>query len=326
MIKPIELSVELPMSIPGGLSTTTKVWEVLEASHAGNLDKVKALAATEPGLLYAQYNYTPPIHFAVREGHLPLTEYLLNQGALDLTYRIYPFLDTLLTIALDRNHHHIAALLQEYLHDDAHVKYRGDHGEIHYNRSEEANAFEQAVDEGRIDEVADLLKGNPALAQDLTFFWSEGILTMPAKDGNYPMIELLMQYGAVVPKVLKWAQFYYLERYEQAAFLLERGMDPNTMSWHHVTVLHDMAQKGELEKAQLLLKHGARLDDIDDEYQSTPLGLAARWGQAEMVELLLDSGADPNKSGAPWSTPLAWANHKGHVHIGNLLRAAGAQS
>ena len=66
MIKPNELKQDLPMSLSGGvLSTTTKVWDILMASHAGNLELVMQMAADCPELLYAQYNYTPPIHFAV---------------------------------------------------------------------------------------------------------------------------------------------------------------------------------------------------------------------------------------------------------------------
>jgi ankyrin repeat protein len=63
---------------------------------------------------------------------------------------------------------------------------------------------------------------------------------------------------------------------------------------------------------------------IDQAYQSTPLGLAARWGHSEMVEYLIKQGADINKAGASWSTPLAWAKKKGHVDIEEILRHAGA--
>jgi uncharacterized protein len=123
---------------------------------------------------------------------------------------------------------------------------------------------------------------------------------------------------------LKWAQFYYFEQYETAAFLMEHGMNPNVMSWHHVRLLHDMAQKGSIQKAELLIKYGADIDHIEEEYQSTPLGLAARWGQAAMVEFLLRKGADPKKSGASWSTPLAWARNRGHADVEEMLVNAGA--
>jgi ankyrin repeat protein len=85
-----------------------------------------------------------------------------------------------------------------------------------------------------------------------------------------------------------------------------------------------MAQSGDLTKARLLLDHGAELDVVEDEYRSTPLGLAARWGRRPLVELLLARGANPNASGAPWSTPLAWARNKGHAEIERMLLAAGA--
>jgi ankyrin repeat protein len=83
-----------------------------------------------------------------------------------------------------------------------------------------------------------------------------------------------------------------------------------------------MAQDGDLEKVRLLLDHGADINALDEEYRSTPLGFAARWGHLEMVRLLLERGADPAKSGAPWSTPLAWARKKRHREIGALLTAA----
>ncbi|HEY6436648.1 MAG TPA: ankyrin repeat domain-containing protein, partial [Ignavibacteriaceae bacterium] len=94
--------------------------------------------------------------------------------------------------------------------------------------------------------------------------------------------------------------------------------------WHHVTLLHDMAQKEFIEKAELLLKCGAFINPIDEEYLSTPLGMAARWGETEMVAFLLKNGADPNKSGAYWSTPLNWAIKKNHTQIVDILKKAGA--
>ena len=91
------------------------------------------------------------------------------------------------------------------------------------------------------------------------------------------------------------------------------------MSWHHVTLLHDMAQKGDLRKAELLLDHGADINAIDEEYLSTPLGIAAKYGNVEMVEYLLKAGADPKLAGADWATPLEWARRKGHRKIEMIL-------
>ena len=326
MIQPIEMKLDLPMQVANDvISTTTKVWELLVASRWGNLEKVKELVDECPDAIYAQYNYTPPIHFAVREGHLDLVNYLLNQGALDPDYRIYPFLDSLLTLAEDREYSEIVGLLKQYISDPALCKFKGDNGEIKYNRTEPQLRLQPAINKGDIETTKQILKQHPEFAHDDLFFWAEGIMMMPANHGNRELLELLMSYGARVPAILKWAQAYYFKHYEIASFLMDSGMNPNVMSWHHVTLLHDMAQKGNIPKAELLIKHGAYIDAIDEEYQSTPLGMAVRWGHREMVEYLLKQGADPIKSGAVWSTPLAWARKKAHHDIENILLKAGAR-
>jgi ankyrin repeat protein len=45
-----------------------------------------------------------------------------------------------------------------------------------------------------------------------------------------------------------------------------------------------------------------------------------------MARFLLERGADPNKSGASWATPLAWARKKGHTPIEADLTSAGARN
>lgn len=325
MIQPIELKLELPMKLANDvMSTTTKVWAILSASRDGNLDKVKSLIAECPELAYAQYNYTPPIHFAVREGYADMVTYLLSLGAYDPAYRIYPFLESLEVLADDRGFDTITKQLNEYQEKPALQKFKGDNGEIFYNHTDLQKEFEQAVDKEDLQRTRQILEKHPEFALDKTFFWGEGILLFAVKECNYAMIDLLMSYGAKVPDMLKWTQFYYFERYDAARYIMSKGMNPNTMSWQHVTILHDMAQKGNVPKAELLIKHGADINPIDEEYQSTPLGMAVRWGHKEMVEYLVKEGADLNKSGASWSTSLAWARKKGHNGIEEILMRAGA--
>ncbi|HMK05716.1 MAG TPA: ankyrin repeat domain-containing protein [Ferruginibacter sp.] len=325
MLQPNELKKELPMQVANGtVSSTTGVWAILAAANMGNLEKVRKLVEECPDLIYAQYNYTPPIYFAVREGHTALVDYLLNNGALDPGYKTYPFQETLLTMAQDREYNDIVSMLQEYAANPALHKFKGDNGEIDYKRTDLQQEFEKAVDQEDISKTGQLLAAHPEFALDETYFWGEGILTFAAKENNRGMIDLLMNYGAKVPPVIKWAQFYYFERLDGATYMMEKGMNPNTMSWHRVTLLHDMAQKGDLDKAALLIKHGAGINAVDEEYRSTPLGMAARWGQVEMVEYLLKQGADPNKAGAIWSTPLSWAVKKNHEVIEKILLDAGA--
>ena len=131
---------------------------------------------------------------------------------------------------------------------------------------------------------------------------------------------LTFHYGATVPKVTKWGKSYYFKRLNVGRFLVKKGANPNHKNWHSTTLLHDVVYDGEIEKARLLLDHGAEIDPVDEEYCSTPLGLAARAGDREMVGFLLQQGADPTAAGADWATPLEWADRGGHTQIVELLR------
>ena len=48
------------------------------------------------------------------------------------------------------------------------------------------------------------------------------------------------------------------------------------------------------------------------------------FGHKEVVELLIDKGADVNAKGKYGRTPLHWAAHQGHWEIAELLIAKGA--
>src|SRR4051812_31049058 len=105
MIQPVEMQRTLRMTLHGGaVSTTTEVWQTLCAARDGDLDRVMQLVSGRPELSTCQYNYTHPLHFAVRDGHLPLVRMLVAQGAFDPRYKTYPFGDSLLTMAEDRGY------------------------------------------------------------------------------------------------------------------------------------------------------------------------------------------------------------------------------
>ena len=184
----------------------------------------------------------------------------------------------------------------------------------------ERDRIGQLLQEGKLDEAEGLLRSNLHWIHDDEAGWGDGILAGPARDGRHDVIAMLLRLGARIPSVSKWAPYYYFKHEATAAFLLEQGMDPDHMNWHRFTLLHHMAAEGELAKAKLLLAHGATVDAIDDEYRSTPLGVAARRGQRPLVELLLDSGADPFAAGASWAMPMAWAEREGHTRIADILR------
>jgi len=254
-----------------GDSTTTEVWEMLSASFDGDLSRVKAALDRSPGLLTCQYDYTSPLHLAVREGHVEVVTFLVERGALDPSYRTHPFLDPLLTVAEERGFTQITRILQQPVE----TREWGDTGGIDFQKDDTQERFQQLVNDGKHEEVEAMFQQRPELALDETAFWGEGILAMPAKDGDHRMLEILMDYGARVPDVSKWGARYYFKHYETAAFLLDKGMNPNHMNWREFTLLHDMAHTADSSKASLLIRYGADVNYVDDEYRSTPLGCRA---------------------------------------------------
>lgn len=329
-IQPPELKPTLPMELQDGeYSTTTEVWRMLVASRAGDLDQVKELVATTPGLVTCYYNYMPPLHLAVREGHLDLVRYLLGRGALNAADVTYPYNEPFLTMAEDREHIEIAALLKEYAGrpEARRPKRKTPHGpgHIRFSKSEEQTQLERLIQADGLEAIEAFIVDRPHLLHDELACEGEGILSQVAHRPNRPMLEVLIRHGARVPDITKWARAYYFKHYFIAEFLLDHGMNPNHMTWHRTTLLHEIVWEGDVRKARLLIEHGADVNAVDEEFRSTPLGIAARWGRENMVHLLLDSGADPNRSGASWATPLTWARKKGHSTIASVLKQRGAE-
>lgn len=325
MIMPVEVAADLPVRMRDGSQTSTQeIWSMLNACRDGDLQQVTGLLAKTPALLLCDYNYMTPLHLAVREGHYEIVRLLAERGAANSNYVTYPYRESLITLARDRGYDGIVELLESWYAREDKTRPDEEGGAIDAGRDEDRIRFERLVTQDALPEVERMVRARPELALDPFAAWFEGILAMPANRGNRRMIELLMEYGARVPQVTKWGPEYYFKRFEIAEFFIERGMNPNHMNVHHTTLLHEMAFRGDMRKATLLLDAGADIDAVDEEFRSTPLGLAARFDNRAIVELLLSRGADPNRAGAAWATPLEWARKKGHADIAERLRRAGA--
>jgi ankyrin repeat protein len=313
---PIEMRAGFLMRLHDNATlATAEVWSMLTASRDGDFDRVKALVAATPRLDRCEYNYMPPIHLAVREGHLEIVRFLAGRGAINPKYMTYPYNEPLLMVATDRGYGAIAEVLRAHAGEIDPDRPVEEVQHLEYDFDFERRRFQRLVAANALSAVKALLEKRPELATDPFAFWSEGIISSPANRGDRDMIELLLEYGAKVPDVTKWGREYYFKRYDIAAFLMETGMNPNHMNCHKTTLLHGMAQLGDVRKAALLLDHGADINAIDEEFRSTPLGFAARWGRRGMVRLLLDRGADRHAAGAAWAAPVEWARAKGHRKI-----------
>ena len=123
----------------------------------------------------------------------------------------------------------------------------------------------------------------------------------------------------------------YFEIFET---ILSHGASPNIIGRFGYRLAHHLAACGvvweepimtetdRIEFATILLKHKADLNVIDDLLQSTPLGWAVRWGKYELAHLYLENGAHPTLAGAPWATPLHWAEKKKQNNLAKFTNLA----
>lgn len=75
------------------------------------------------------------------------------------------------------------------------------------------------------------------------------------------------------------------------------------------TLLHMAARDGNVRLAVLLINRGADLDTVDGEHHASPLGWAAFFGRAQIVEILIDAGANPMQPNLHGLTPRQCAEH-----------------
>lgn len=142
------------------------------------------------------------------------------------------------------------------------------------------------------------------------------------------MLRLFLQRGYPMPEVLTECRGYLWHVPAMTRQLLEHGLNPNLPDWQRRTPLHDFAahpgpDNERFELMDMVIEFGADIDAIDEEDRFTPLGLAARTGEKRLAQYLLDHGADPNRAGAAWATPLAWAEKRGHAEIAEMLHEHG---
>jgi len=184
-----------------------------------------------------------------------------------------------------------------------------------------------------IDEAKRLLSESPTenLASELVWSASDhgcpeivelalAHLDWPAQDHRWHWVLIQPIRGAGADSSKNGGHFKSMET------LLRHGIDPNVSRFsqtplHYVAARHSgLSGQDRSRFAAMLLDHGARLDLRDDLLQSTPLGWACRWGQRELVELLIQRGAPAQESDAEdWATPEAWARKMNHPKILAIL-------
>ncbi len=150
-------------------------------------------------------------------------------------------------------------------------------------------------------------------------------LLIAARNGRIENARLLLDAGADVNEQMPTGESAlvlasFSDQGKVAAFLLERGADPDSSDAGY-TALHTAVSRGDLELVKALCAHGAdpnglltkgsRLQRNLNFYAlsgklagATPLWLAAKYAEVEIMRVLAASGADPLLSPKNGITPL----------------------
>lgn len=104
-------------------------------------------------------------------------------------------------------------------------------------------------------------------------------------------------------------------------YLLAHGTDVNTQARYGESPLGAAAAAGQMQAARHSIARGARLENSTYTTSETPLLEAAQMNRTDMVEFLLDRGANPAAKDVMDYTALDWAQKNANTKMANLIRA-----
>ncbi len=178
---------------------------------------------------------------------------------------------------------------------------------------------------GRVHEVRRLLDAGEKV--DVRNKLGRTPLYEAAKRGKLEAVKLLIERGAAVNAVESDVGFTPLhvaaehKHPEVVRYLISKGADIHARNKWRQTPLWQVSWQtwhGDAEIAEILLQSGADPNTADHK-GITPLIMAARGGYTEFVDLLLRSGADPNKRCNVGVSALHYAAGRNHPDIAKLL-------
>jgi len=305
----------------------TDLWALIQACISGDLDGVRALIAENPSLARAHYTYRKPLYFAVRENRIDIARFLLEHDPNPMDLWVD---DSPLEIARDRGYVEMERLLAETL-------------DTKFNASSKGEPIASALREHDVTRMRELLDAEPALLSkgdrrsNQPIHWATMTRQLEA-------IDELLQRGADIdarrldgsqPIHLTNGDYFYrgwrdvprdwpVSAGQVMAYLRSRGAFVDLPTACHT---------GDLDRVRELLRQDPslanRLGGCEGYYlgAGAPLANAAAVGRLDIVQLLLDHGADPNvpeEQIAPRGKALYAAVFNGHHEIAKLLLERGA--
>ena len=296
------------------------VWATLMASREGDLATVERLTGKEPALARFGYWYMPPLHFAVREGHIDVARLLIERGA-DVSWRSIDGEETLHQLALDREQREMAEYLDS-LHPELSARDLPIHESIKQGDREQVESY--------LADAWELANANGRLGRKPLHYAVE--------NNDQEMVTTLLKHGADVdalgfssddrlgdagfrPVVLAlWKHSYWPQRndYEMVRLLLENG------ARYSLTVA---AALDDCDRVKHLLANNPDCVNEPEACGKRAISAAAERDHLEILKVLLDAGADPNLQegdNCPRGFALWAASRNEHFEAAQMLLDHGA--
>jgi ankyrin repeat protein len=303
------------------------VWALIQACMSGDLGAARALIAKDPSLARAHYQYRKPLYFAVRENRIDVARFLLGHDSNPMDLWVD---DDPLEIARDRGNVEMERMLTETL-------------ETTFNASSKGEPVASALREHDLKRMRELFDAQPELVtkgdrrSNQPIHWATMTRQLDAIDD-------LLRRGADVdarrmdgarPIHLTNGDYFYrgwrdvprkwaVTPADVMAYLKARGA---------IIDLPTACHTGDIERVRELLRQDPSIANRIGEHEGyypgagAPLSNAAAAGRMDIVQLLLDHGADPNlreEQIAPRGKALYSAVYNGHYEIAKLLLERGA--
>ncbi|MBN1472739.1 MAG: ankyrin repeat domain-containing protein [Syntrophaceae bacterium] len=149
-------------------------------------------------------------------------------------------------------------------------------------------------------------------------------LKMAVSNNNKHIVESLIKYGANVKE--KEIVCGALKNVEMVTLLINHGTDIRGAECGGTSPLHATMKTEFLDTAELLLKHGADINNQSSMGKLTPLHYAVSNGEVQAVRWLLEHGADINLQDADGGTAISLGtSHVSSVEIIKMLLGQGAK-
>lgn len=247
-----------------------------------------------------EFGFTP-LMIAASRGDAVLAEFLVGRGA-DVN-RLSPY-GTALDMARAKGHNRVVEVLQRV----------GAWGK--------EDLFE-AAKTGRLDLLTSMVE--QGFGVDTKNDSGETPLMWAALFGKIDVVRYLLDKGAQVDERSNtgWTALMCAvagDELEVAQLLLARGADPNVSirDWEAFVLMAPQAIETLYSQGPEALINGSSAV-VSEHCGVTPLMKAAELGNADMVKVLLDHGADPRAKTARGETAADFARQNGHGRIVEML-------